>query len=79
MSILESGGDEEYGGEPDGPVCGENDLELQAEEECDDGAHSRISEEGLDVSAYNSRKLSRSSDVLLMLPILSCLTRSYGS
>ena len=78
MSILKDGGDEENGGEPDG-VCGEKDLELQAEEDCDDGAHSRISEEGLDVSAYNSRKLSRSSDVLLMLPILSCLTRSYGS
>ena len=78
MSILESGGDEEYGGEPGG-VWGENDLELQAEEDCDDGAQSRISEEGLDVSAYSSLKLSRSSDVLLRLPMLSCLTRSYGS
>ena len=78
MFILEGGGDGENGGEPDG-VWGVTDLELQAEEDCDDGAHSRISEEGVDVSAYNSRKLSRSSDVLLMLPPLSCLTRSYGS
>ena len=78
MSILESGGDEECGGEPGG-VWGENDLELQEEEECDDGAQSRISEEGSDVSAYSSLKLSRSSDVLLRLPMLSCLTRSYGS
>ena len=70
MSILEGEGDEENGGEPDG-VSGETDLELQAEEDCDDGAHSKISEEGVDVRAYNSRKLSRSSDVLLMLPTLS--------
>ena len=79
MSILWGGDDGEDGGEPGG-VWGENDLELQEEEDCDDGAHSNISEEGLEVRAYNSLKLSRSSDELLMLPmLLSCLMRSYGS
>ena len=73
MSILEGEEDEEDGDKPGG-VWGENDLELQAEE-WDDGAHSRISEEGEDVKAYNSWKLSRSSEEL-MLPALSCLTRS---
>ena len=73
MSILEGEEDEEDGDKPGG-VWGENDLELQAEE-WDDGAHSRISEEGEDVNAYNSWKLSRSSEEL-MLPALSCLTRS---
>ena len=79
MSILWDEDDGEGGGEPGG-VCGENDLELQEEEDCDDGAHSNISEEGLEVRAYNSLKLARSSDELLMLPmLLSCLMRSYGS